>query len=437
MDSFEELGVAPELVEALAAEGIETPTPLQEAAIPLLRKGNNLVLAAGPGSGLLVSWAVAVLDRVPAGDATGVLVLTADRDSATRLAESLARIARDTGHRVAALGGNWAFPGKADILVGTPGDTLAALASDDASLDALQTLVIDQAQNVERISGLDAIEEVLQFLPDGTQRILSALPVTPAVASFVDRHLKRTLTVPTAHDPASTPHRGAVRYRIASEPVEESLTEVVGGLFGEGARHVLVFSRSEDRAADLGDRLTLRGYPAGAPGDPDLPVWLGVDALEARRALEDHEGIVVVSADVPPDPDTLDRRHGISPQGVVLVLPREVAHLKDVTRRTGYGVAPLPDASLDAEAGIREIHDTVEAALESEDIAPYLFALAPLFERHDPAEIAAAAVALLRKKGPASPSRSTPTASQPAPGTTPSWAKLFVSVGSRDGLDPG
>jgi ATP-dependent RNA helicase DeaD len=219
--------------------------------------------------------------------------------------------------------------------------------------------------------------------------------------------------------------------------VEESLTEVVGGLFEEGARHVLVFSRSEDRAADLGDRLTLRGYPAGAPGDPDLPVWLGVDALEARRALEDHEGIVVVSADVPPDPDTLDRRHGISPQGVVLVLPREVAHLKDVTRRTGYGVAPLPDASLDAEAGIREIHDTVEAALESEDIAPYLFALAPLFERHDPAEIAAAAVALLRKKGPSSPSRGTPTASQPAPGTTPSWAKLFVSVGSRDGLIPG
>lgn len=55
MTSFEDLGVTPELTEALAAEGIETPTPIQESAIPILRKGNNLVLEAGPGSGLLAA----------------------------------------------------------------------------------------------------------------------------------------------------------------------------------------------------------------------------------------------------------------------------------------------------------------------------------------------------------------------------------------------
>ena len=56
VETFEELNVAPELTEALASEGIEQPTQLQETVIPILSKGNNLAIAAAPGSGLMVSW---------------------------------------------------------------------------------------------------------------------------------------------------------------------------------------------------------------------------------------------------------------------------------------------------------------------------------------------------------------------------------------------
>lgn len=438
MDSFEDFGVAPELVEALTSEGIEVPTPLQEAAVPLLRNGNNLVLAAGPGSGLLAAWAVPLLDRFPAEDAgTRVLVLAADRESAVRQAESLASIALDSAHVVAALGTAWALPERAHVLVGTSRDVLEAVQGGTVSLDAVQALVVDQAQTIEQLEGLEGIERVLQFLPEGTQRVLSALPVTPAVADFVERHLRRTVTVPAAHDPSTTPSRGSVRYRVVTEPVDERLAELVGQLFEQGARHVLIFCRSEDRAADIGDRLTVRGFVAGAPGDPDAPVWLGVDALAARNAMETREGIVVVSADVPADPDTLDRRHGISGQGVVLVHPREVAHLKDVTRRTGYGLEAYPAPMLRGDDSVRELHAMLESAIESEDVGPYLFALGPLFDRYDPAEVAAAAVALLRRRTPARPAMESPRSSSAAPTTAPSWAKLFISVGSRDGLVPG
>jgi ATP-dependent RNA helicase DeaD len=211
---------------------------------------------------------------------------------------------------------------------------------------------------------------------------------------------------------------------------------LVAELFEAGARHVLVFCRSEDRAADVGDRLTLRGFTAGAPSETDVPVWLGVDALEARAALEGVDGVVVVSADVPTDEDTLDRRHGISPEGVVLALGREVEHLKDVARRTGYGLVPFPSLERRAASVLSELHETLEEALENEDIGAYLVALDPLFERHDPAEIAAAAVALLRRKTPAMGS-ARPRAEVASPSAAPSWSKLFVSVGSRDGLVPG
>jgi ATP-dependent RNA helicase DeaD len=439
VDSFEDLGVAPELVEALTSEGIEVPTPIQAAAVPLLRKGNNLVLAAGPGSGLLAAWIVPLLERVAADEpVTRIVVLTADRETASGLAESIARLARDTQHTVASLGGAWALPSRANILVGTPSDVLDAARHGTVALQATEALVVDQAQAIERLSGLGPLEEILQFLPAGTQRVLSALPVTPAVADFVERHLKRTVTVPTAHDPATTTRRGTVRYRVASEPVDELLAQVVDQLFTDGARHALVFCRSEDRAADIGDRLTLRGYVAGAPGDVEVPVWLGVDPLEARNAIESRDGVVVVSADVPADPDTLDRRHGISDGGIVLPLAREVAHLRDVARRTGYTLIPLPPSAVPGEDEVLRLHATLEGAMESHDIAPYLFALGPLFERRDPAEVAAAAVALLRRKdAPVERTIDRPSASTPVEGAAPAWAKLFVSVGSRDGLVPG
>jgi len=86
-------------------------------------------------------------------------------------------------------------------------------------------------------------------------------------------------------------------------------------------------------------------------------------------------------------------------------------------------------------AAVADLQQQLRSALETEDTAPYLLALEPLFEEHDPAEVAAAAVALLRKK--------TPPAAPPAPelsnagAPAPAWAKLFFGVGERDGLSTG
>ena len=127
MDSFEELGLAPELVEALAADGLERPTSLQEAALPVIRRANNLFLAAGPGSGITVAWAAALLDRTDGeGETPRVLVLTPSQDRADQLAQSIARLADSAGHRVGALGSHWVLPERATMVFGTPSDVLAA-----------------------------------------------------------------------------------------------------------------------------------------------------------------------------------------------------------------------------------------------------------------------------------------------------------------------
>ncbi len=439
MDSFEELGLSSELVEALAAEGIERPTPLQEAAIPVLRRGNNLLLAAGPGAGTMVAWGAALLERVdPDVRSPAVLVLNPTAEAAQRLAESLQRLGAATGHTIAAVGSPWALPGHASILFGTPEEILTAAAAGQIELGGVTTLVVDQADRIERLTGVGPLEEVVGFLPKDGQRVVLALPVTSGVADFVERHARRAATVPprpASGMPERTPvERGSLRFRIVPEPKEEGLLATIAGLLEHDARHVLVYSSNEDRAADIGDYLTLHGYLAGAPGDTALPVWLGIQELSARGSAEGVEGVAVVSYDVPADPDSLDRRHGLHGGGTVIVLAREVSHLRDIARRAGYELVPaaLPPRRQDEASRFR---DMLAKAIAEEDVAPYLLLLEPLFERYDPAEVAAAAAAVLRRKV------SSPSAAPSTPPTVTrgrevpaAWIKLFLSVGERDGL---
>lgn len=438
VDSFEDLGITPELVEALAAEGIEVPTPLQESAIPIIRKGNNLVLAAGPGSGLLVAWAVGLLDRLDGeAESPRALVACASPGSAHRLAESLARMGSSSGLTVSALGGAWALPERADVLVGSVQALVDALSAGRVSVEAVEAVVVDQAHLLEDFGGIAGIERIFDYAPGEAQRILSALPMSTGVKSLVDRLFKRTMTVP---EPLSdVPKRGEVRFRITPEPREEGALRVVEELLASGARHALVYCHNADRAADVGDYMTLHGFVAGAPGDASVPVWLGIDALEARAEAKGTEGLVVVSCDAPTDVDMLDRRHSIGDEGVVVVLARELAHLKNLGKRTGYETIPFPPP-VDRSTPVTQLRDSVEQAMQEFDTAPYVLALEPLFEKYDPAEVAAAAVAMLRSKQ-AVPDRA-PEEVRHATGAAsaagvPSWAKLFLSVGERDGLRVG
>jgi ATP-dependent RNA helicase DeaD len=441
MDSFEELGLPEELVEALASEGIERPTPLQEAAIPVLRRGNNILLAAGPGSGTLVAWGAPLLERIdPEGSKPAGVVLTPTPESAQRLAESLQRLALATGHRMAALGSPWAVPSRAHVLFGHPDDVLQAAGRGEVDLSGITSLVVDQADRIERLVGLGLVEEVVSFLPKDGQRVVVALPVTPGVEDLVERHARRATSVPPrpadgSLDRASV-ERGTIRFRVVQDPKDDGLLAAVAELLDGGdVRHVLVYARTEDRAADAGDYLTLHGYVAGAPGDTAVPVWLGVNELEARNAAGDTEGVAVVSYDVPADPDSLDRRHGgRSGGGTVLILPREVSHLRDVARRTGYAVVPSPPPSRRDDDASR-FRSELTQALEAEDLSAYLLLLEPLFERFDPAEVAAGAAALLRRKSPAQATPAASAASHAHGREAPvAWVKIFLTVGERDGL---
>ncbi len=450
MESFEELGVNPELAEALSAEGIEVPTSFQASAMPVLLRGNHLVAQAGPGAGTLVAYGVPILQNVePEAQGPRALVLCPTPQGALRLAQSLARLGQVSGHRVAALGAPWALPELATVLAATPEDLLREVRGSRISTAEVQVLVVD-GFGAFLPPAREALETLMDALPREGQRVLLAQPLTEEAEAFAKAHLHRAIHLPPraaqTHLEETSPRRGEVAYRVTGDIKEMEVLETVARVLSEGSRHILLFFHSEDQAADVGDFLALHGYLAGAPGDESLPVWLSTDEMEARRTLDrwpDPGAVVAVSMEVPPDPDSLDRRHGGRESGIILVRSRELPHLRDVAYRTGYKLVPVREPLPTRVAGeLDRLRETLERALAEEELAPYYLALEPLFQDHHPGEIAAAALLLLQRRqagirapGPGA----VPSQEETRPGAPPpkTWVRLFVAVGEKDGVGPG
>ena len=140
-------------------------------------------------------------------------------------------------------------------------------------------MVVDQAQSIENVSGLQSLERTLDICY-GTQRIPSS-SYNHWSADLIEGTF-RSVTLPTLT--SDVPKRGQIRSGIAPEPTEASALAIVDELIADGAQHALL--PSEDRAADVGDYLTMHGFIAGAPGNTSVPVWLGIDAPRHAQGLK-------------------------------------------------------------------------------------------------------------------------------------------------------
>jgi len=476
MASFNDLGLREPLLAALEEGGFERPTALQQAAIPVLRREGNLVARAGSGAGKTLAYGLGVLDRIEAreeaddeaGDeaeettGTRVLVLAASPEHAERATLELVPLAQAVGLTVTASGRGWGTAaGEADILVATPAEVLEAVRTSGVKLESLEAIVVDGASEIEAMGGWEAAETLFDHAPRGAQRVLFSADMTPGVEDMIDRRIKRPLRYPpTPADPASVEPQsatGVFGYVIVSEREKlETVARLLGGDRDGDAPPVLV-CRSEERAAQVAEALALRGFIAGDAGDGDVDVAVlssGAGPEEITATLGGNPA-TVISFDVPADEATLRALHGGEMTGFVLLLPRELAHLRQIAQRALLEPHPA-GISGEEPAGrddVRAFRDTVRRAIRDEDISAQMLVLEPLFEDYTPAEVAAAVAALLRRKAPpaeqAAPAvtrdapRARPTAATAAPerstagNAVAAYARLFVSIGERDGVRAG
>ena len=443
MTSFDDLPLGPETVAALAANGIETPTPFQAVAIPVIARGNDIIGRAGPGSGTMVAYGAPLVDRLEGGaDAPVCVVLCTGQRQATELARSLVRISEGSGLRVAALADNWNLPERADILF-VPADRFTALYDRSVTVDRVRAVVLHDGDGVVNTVPSDHLETFLGALPADCQRIFCGLPLGPALLSVARRFARRPVTVPSGSSLriARGPVKGGreLNLKVAEGDRWEAVLALAGELLEEPVRHLLVFAASADHAADLGDFLAMHGFASGQPGDEAVPVWLSPGEDEEARAvldgLPDATAVATLSCSVPSGAAAAATRHRAGGPAWVLAAVRELGHLKEAAAGAGLALKrarptrpPRVSASLDA------LTDSLHEAARAPEMASYYLLVESMLDRFSVAEVAAAALLLLDRKSPKARTAAVGAGKSAPP---ESWVRLFVSAGQRDDIGPG
>lgn len=451
-DTFEDLGIMPELVAGAQDVGWDAPSTLQKDAVPVLRRGNNAILHASSGAGVTGAWGLAILDRVASFDedeaAPLALVLAPSTDEASRTASALAHLGAPAGVSVRALAPGWAAR-PAPLLVATPTAALAGVRDSSLKLDAVSILVISGADRMQELGEWDAVRTLTESMTAAAQKIVvTGTGSDRAVQEYAEGHLRKALTIPARPaEGESTDTAGSIRYAVATD--DEKLDALVAMLPEADGVEVAVVCRTQARAERISEGLAARGIDvegSAAAGGTDQkgPRILVLPATEADQRSTRAS---VISCDPPFDSGTLMALHGTG--GTVLPTPSELPHLKRIAARAGVRLQghalPRPGGEDAAEAA----RNAIRSALGEADLAAYLSLLQPLLDEHPAAEVAAAALYLARTSGglrkaeggsvgtsSAGGGSSARTASgSPAP--APAFVRLFVTAGSRDDVTPG
>jgi ATP-dependent RNA helicase DeaD len=458
MADFRELGLRAELLSALEDSDLERPTALQEAVIPAIRRGSNVVARASSGSGKTLAYTLGVLDRLrpvepesEEGAKLRFIIISPTSEAADHIALAVFPYAQAAGLAITVAGGTWgATAREAEILVSPVTELMSAVRGSELKLDDVEAVVVDGASTIAELGDWEAVDAAMELLPRDAQRVVFTPAMTLPVQDLAERRVKRALSYPAEsvipEDRVSTGTLGYVL--VADREKVNTVARQLRGPRGDGGPAPVIFCRSDERAADLAEALSIRGFVVGGVGDEEIDVAIASSEITRTELLEETDGEVgqTISFDVPADARTLVDRHTADVDAVVLAQPGEIAHLREIARQAGLSLRsiPLPQDSGPTAGRISGFRDEVRRALQTEDLEAQVLLLEPLFEEHGALEVAAALAAMLRRRGTSSSAQAaaetapTPSRKGPEAGAPPAtWSRLFVGVGSRDDVRPG
>ncbi len=305
--AFSDFDVNPKIVEALAAVGIVRTFAIQELTLPIALAGSDLIGQARTGTGKTLGFGVPLLNRlvIPTGDAARgsrpqAIVIAPTRELASQVSGDLAAAGKLLGARVLTIYGGRAYEPQiealvrgVDVVVGTPGRLLDLMEQGHLNLDGIQTLVLDEADEMLDLGFLPDIEKIMARIPARRQTMLFSATMPGPIVALARQFLNQPIQI-RAEVQGSVPateHIDQFAYRAHAMDKVELLSRV---LQARGRGLTMIFVRTKRTAAKVTDELIDRGFAAGTVhGD------LGQGAREqALRAFRSGKVDILVATDV-------------------------------------------------------------------------------------------------------------------------------------------
>ena len=268
--SFEEMGLHPKLVEALARMGAETPFPIQAATIPAANEGKDVLGRGKTGSGKTVSFCVPVITKLVAGGSQPrkpnkprALILAPTRELADQIDRTASQLARAVGfYTFTVYGGvpqrrqEVALSRGVDILVATPGRLEDLMAQRIVDLSEVETIVIDEADHMCDLGFIEGVRRIMAATGDSQKLLFSA-----TLDREVDALVKQFMPAPFVYEvPNEDQDTSNIVHRVMIMRDEDRSPVLLRLVQGEGKS--LIFCRTKATAESLSESLTEAGVPA-------------------------------------------------------------------------------------------------------------------------------------------------------------------------------
>lgn len=372
--SFATLGLSPALVRAVREQGYHAPTPIQAAAIPAILGGGDVLGLAQTGSGKTAAFALPLLQRLLAQRNGGArraraLLLLPTRELAVQVGEVLrdfARLLPEPLKISVAFGGVSINPqlmslrGGTDVMVATPGRLLDIVEHNALPLDAIETLVLDEADRLLDLGFAEELQRILALLPGARQNLFFSATFAPTVQALADGMLRAPQRIEIAAEPL---RRAQISERSIEVDTSRRTPLLRHLLQAEGWTRALVFVATKYATEHVSDKLWAQGIKAAALHGElsqggrtkvlaalksgEVQVLVATDI--AARGLDIPELPVVVNYDLPRSPT--DYTHRIGRTGRAADVGQAIsfvsadsqangeAHFRLIEKRQGHRVA--------------------------------------------------------------------------------------------------
>jgi ATP-dependent RNA helicase RhlE len=372
--SFDNLGLDGRLLKAVRSMGYDTPTPIQEQAIPAIIEGRDVVGCAQTGTGKTAAFTLPTLQRVTPGNRRPVaLIVTPTRELALQIEGVAKQAARSTQHRVAVVYGGVGYGPQAaalrkgvDILVATPGRLLDLCNQRDCRLDRVEVLVLDEADRMLDMGFWPDVKRILALLPSGRQNLLFSATMTPEVMRVAGDLLHEPVRIDVA--PPSKPIDKIEQsvYPVNGQQKADLLLSLIQD---HDLNRVLVFTRTKHRADRVARVLSKAGISGAA-------IHGNRSQSQRQQALEGFKRgrhKVLVATDIV--------ARGIDVEGISHVInfdlpnvPEDYVHRIGRTARAGKSGTAFTLFAPEEHTQLRDIEKTIGAVLACEDHEGFRYA---------------------------------------------------------------
>jgi ATP-dependent RNA helicase DeaD len=422
LKTFAEFGLEPKVLQAITELGFEESTPIQDKAIPIAMAGQDLIGQAQTGTGKTAAFGIPLINKIPTSEERIVaLIMTPTRELAIQVADEIGKLTRYKGLRSLPIYGGQeigrqirALKKKPQIIIGTPGRLLDHINRKTIRLEDVQTVILDEADEMLDMGFMDDIQSILKQVPDERHTMLFSATMPANIQKLAQQFLK------------NPEHVSVIPKQITAPLIEQSYIEVherqkfeaLSRLLDmESPELAIIFGRTKRRVDELSEALQKRGYTAdGLHGDlsqnqrdsvmrkfrdGSIDVLVATDV--AARGLDVSGVTHVINFDLPQDPESYVHRIGrtgrAGKEGTAwsFVTPRETDHLHFIEKVTRQKMnrKPLPSIAEAIEGKQRVTAERLLEVVQNDEFSEYKAISIQLLEQYDSVHLLSAAIKLL------------------------------------------